>query len=182
MTLEEAQTKITELTDQLKDRDGKIVEFTKNAGKQLSEDDLEKIRQKADNQGFDRAKKQFETEKKDFISKGDVDKMLEDRDHLFATKTELLKMGVKNVDKAIKVIDEDDLESFGTADFKSDDFKTKYEDSIVFGEAGGKPPHKPFTKDNKKPPHETVTADNYDQLSEKERNNMSDEDKLALIK
>ncbi|RLA68950.1 MAG: hypothetical protein DRG09_06905 [Epsilonproteobacteria bacterium] len=180
MTLEEALVKITSLEGEITTQKVSIAELSKNAGK-LSDEDQKKIEQKAYNQGFDKAKNQFEGEKKDLLKKEDVEKLLSERDHLFKIKTDLREMGVKNADRAMKMIDEDDLKSFGTDEFKTDDFKTKYGDVLIFAKDGSNPP-KVITKDNKLPDQKKVTSDSYGDLSPTEKAKMSPDEKLALLR
>ncbi len=179
MTLEEALSKITDLETVIAENKNTIAGLEENAGKVLSEDDLKKLEQKSYNTGFDKAKNQFESDKKDMIGKDDVEKMLNDRDLVYKTKTELLKMGVKNPDKALKMIDESDLQGFGGEDFKADEFKSKYEDSIVFKSEGGTPPVV-MTKNNNTP-KEKMTAETYAGLSADERKAVSREERQALM-
>lgn len=184
MTLEEAQAKITELNKDIQTKDGEIAglnDKVKNAGKELSEDDMKKIEQKFYNQGFDKAKNQFEDDKKDYLKKDDVDKMLSDRDSKYRVKTELLKIGALNPEKAFVNLSEDEIASIGTDDFKLEDFKANHADDIVFKTDDKGQPPKNITKDNKKP-KQTVTADSYKEMSPSEKAKMSSEDKLALLR
>ena len=183
MTIEEAQAKIKELTDALEAKDGKLAELQENAGK-VSKEELEKIEQRAYNKGFDKAKNQFTEEKKGYVSKDEVEQLLSARDKAFKTQRELLKMGIKNPERAMKIIDEDDLAKFGTDDFKVDDFKSKYSDVLVFKAEDNTPPpsNKPFTKNNSTPATKKLTAEEYAEMSKEERAKLSNEERAELLK
>ena len=178
MTLEEALARIGALEAELGNKDTEINALKEVAKSSVSAEELDKIKQKVFNQGFDKAKNQFEIDKEGFIKKEDVDNMLSERDALNQKKVELFKMGIKNPDTALKIIEKDDLNAIGTADFKADDFKAKYADDIVFG--GGSGTHKPRTRNNDTADIK-VTAENYNELSDTQKAKMSDSDKLALL-
>ena len=178
MTLEEALTRIGVLEADLGSRDTEINALKETAKSSISAEDFDKMKQKAYNQGFDKAKNQFEAEKEGFIKKDDVDKMLSERDSLNLKKVELFKMGIKNPDVALKIINEDDLSAIGTEEFKADDFKAKYSEDIVFSKEVNT--HKPRTKNNDTE-DKKITAENYNELSDTQKAKMSEEDKLALL-
>ena len=179
MTLEEAEVKITELEGTISTQTEKIVGLEKNAGK-ISDDELKKIEQKSYNQGFDKAKNQFEGEKENLLNKDDVEKMLSERDFQHGVQTELLKMGISSPKKALKIIDEDDLKTFGTDAFKVDDFKNKYSDVLVFKNEGGGN-HTPILKDNREQEKPKMTAEQYSELSKDERMKIDPEVRASLI-
>ena len=143
----------------------------------------EKALQISYNKGYDTSKNKFESEKDGFIKKEDVDKLLADRDTSFSRQSALRDLGIKNPKKAMKLIDEDDLKSLGTEDFKSEDFVKKYGEDIVFIKGDdGQPPKKPqnFMKNNQQQ-KEGLTAEKYEQMSTEERNKISTAEKLALL-
>ncbi len=184
MTLEEALKKIEELNGLIDSNKAKALEDTKT---QLSEQAKthDKAIQLAHNKGYDSAKGKFETDKDGFIKKEDVDKMLSDRDTTYSRQSTLSKMGVKNPKRALKLIDEDDLKSFGTEDFKEEDFIKKYGDDIVFNgkkEEEGEKKNNPsnFMKNNDKQ-KEGLTAEKFEAMSSEERSKLSTAQKLALL-
>jgi len=177
MTIEEAEAAIAELEKTNKELTDEIAGLGTNVG--MSDEDLKKLEQKLYNKGFDAARNKLEEDKKNYLLKDDVDKMLAERDKKFSVKTALMKMGIKSPDKALKVIEEDDYEAFGTEEFKVEDFKSKYEDVLVFAkESGG---HKNITKNNKIP-EQKITSSTYASMSASEKSKMSAADKLALLK
>ncbi len=184
MTIEEAEAEITKLKGELKIAEGKNAESVKTiAGFEAKGKEAEKNLQAQYNKGFDKAKNQYETDQeKNFIKKDEVEAMLTKRDKVHSTETTLMKMGVNNPTRVMKMIDEDDLNNFGTEEFKDEDFRKKYESVIVFGKAGGKTPPRVITKDNQKPKPEAVTSESYGDLSASEKGKMSDDQKLALLK
>jgi len=182
MTLEEAQAKIAELTEQAEAKDKTIAELNENAGKdKLSEAEVKKMEKRFFNQGYDSAKNKFEDEKKNLISKEELNSELEKRERNFKIQKELLKMGIKAPEKAMKIIEEEDLEKFGSEDFKVDEFKKRYEDVIVF-----KSEEKPngnsnnFTKNNGEPKKAKLTAEQYAEMSKEERMKVPKEEREAL--
>ena len=181
LTLEEAELKIKELNDEITTRDTTIAEMKTVAEKSTSSEDIKKAEQKAYTSGFNKAKNQADDDKKDFISKADVDDMLSKRDNSFKTQKALLAMGIKNPEKAMKLIDEDDLKSFNAEDFKAEDFKSKYEDVLVFKGEDKSPEHKPFTKNNNKPTTPKLTAEDYANMSELDRKKLSNDERSELL-
>ena len=179
MTLEEAEAKILELEGTITTQSEKIVGLEDNAGK-LSDEELKKIEQKSYNQGFDKAKNQFDGEKANLLNKDDVEKMLSDRDHEHNVETQLLKMGIKSPKKALKIIDEEDFKTFGTDSFKADDFKNKYSDVLVFKDEGGGS-HTPILKDNRDEEKPKMTAEQYSELSKEERMKVDPDIRASLI-
>jgi len=149
----------------------------------------EKAVQVSYNKGFDKAKNASKDEVKDgYIKKEEVEAMLLEKDNLFKRKSTLSKMGVKNPERALKIIDEEDLALFGSEDFKEDDFKKKYGEDIVFStssqkeedEGDEKKPPSNITKNNQKP-RTGLTAEKYAEMSDTERAKISTADKLALL-
>ncbi len=179
MTLEEAQAKITALETTITEKDTKIVGLEDNAKTLVTKEDYDKAIQKADNQGYDRGKTTSDKSKEGFISKEDVDQMLSDRDILSNRKMILSKLGVKSPNKALGFIDNDDLELLGTDGFNEDDFKKKYDEDIVFGNATKQ--HIPITKNNSTPPKAKLTAETYSDMSPQERSKVSQSDRAALL-
>jgi len=159
---------------------------------QTALNDLTKTHEKAIqvsyNKGFDKAKNASKDEVKDgYIKKEEVEAMLLEKENLFKRKSTLSKMGVKNPERALKIIDEEDLALFGSEDFKEDDFKKKYGEDIVFStssqkeeEGGEKKPPSNITKNNQKP-NTGLTAEKYADMSDTERAKISTADKLALL-
>jgi len=181
MTLEEAESRIKDLEAELSEKEKEIAEFEKNAGNVLSDEDIKKMQQKFDNQGYDRGKKQFEETLKNYVPKEEVEKKERELQRTYEIKTTLLKMGSKNPDMALKVIADEDLEDFGTDTFNADAIKEKYSEVLVFGDKGSNTPPPPRTRDNRVPDNK-ITAKNYDKLPESEKSKLSPEEKLALLK
>ena len=183
MELEEALAKIEELNTE-------VAGLKENAGK-IPAEELKKIEQKAYNQGYDKAKNAYEAQINDlkketgekYVQKEEVEKMLTERERAFKTQKELLKMGIKNPEKAMKIIDDEDLETFGTEAFKEEDFKNKYGDVLVFKKEESTPPepNKPFTKNNTQPRAPKLTAEEYAKMSAEERAKVPKEDRDALL-
>ena len=183
MTLEEMEAKITELNGTIKAQKKTIVGMEDIAKNVYSKEDYDKAIQKADNQGFDRGSAKVSDDKKDFISKTDVDEMLSERDRAYNTQKELLAMGIKDPVRALKMLDEDDVKAFGTDDFKVDDFKSKYKDVLMFKDEEVAPAnvdHKPFTQNNTKTRQPKLTAETYAELPKEERMKVSKEDRDLL--
>ena len=175
MTLEEALAEIEKQKET-------IAELQKNAGKNkgLSEDELKKIEQKAYNQGFDKAKNQFESEKEGLLKREDVEKMLSEKDNLYKAKSTLKELGIKNPDRALKLIDEDDMKNITADDFKADDFQKKYGDVLVFGDS--KKTHTPITIENKHQEKTRVTAEDYAKMSASEKAKVTNEQRAEMLK
>ena len=154
------------------------------------EDEHKKALQVQFNKGFDKAKNAVEDEKKDYLSKDDVDKMLAERDEAFnqtlatekkqATAREtLLNLGVKNPSRSLKIIDEEDFNLFGTEDFNSDTFLEKYQDDIVFKKSESNLPSANFMKNNEKQVKKLTLAE-YAEMPKEERMKLSQSEREAL--
>jgi len=147
----------------------------------------EKELQASFNKGYDKAKNKFEGEVGDgYIKKEDVEKMLSERERGHTVEKELLRLGVKNPDRAAKLIDEEDLLKFGGEDFNEEDFMKKYGDDIVFAKPSGEEANGPkdapsnFTKNNDKQ-EQPLTAESYAELSPAEQAKIPMAEKLALL-
>ena len=177
MELEDALKRIKELEGNVTDLTGKHDEAIK-ALKSTHEKEL----QINYNKGFDKAKNASEDKiEKSFISKDEVQKMLADAKADSNIEIELTKAGVKNVAKAVKLIDnkdEFDLTKFKEEnDFLFDDKKDNKEEDKKSNDP--KPPAN-VTKNNENH-KETMTAESYAQMSDEERGKVSTADKLALL-
>lgn len=176
MELEEALQKIKDLETQVTEIEGKhkdeltTLKATHDKEAQISY-----------NKGFDKAKNASKDEmEKGFISKDEVQKMMKDQSDESNIKLELSKAGVKNVDKAFKLID--DKESFNIESFKEDN-----KDILVFKEDDNKDDkNNKDDKDhqqmkNNKDDKVEMTAESYANMSNEERSKVSIADKLALV-
>jgi len=183
MDLEQALAEIA----RLKGEATKVADTNKTAlteALKKAKEESDKALQVSYNKGFDKAKNASEEDKKNgYVSKEDVDKLLADRDTAFSRQSALRDLGIKNPKKAMKLIDEDDLASLGSEDFKSEDFVKKYGEDIVFtkqGENNQQQQRQQHTKNNEQQ-KEGLTAEKYEAMSTEERAKVSTADKLALL-
>lgn len=185
MELEEALARIAELEGQIEtlgtDHTTAINDLTKAHGKEV---------QKSYNQGFDKAKNASKEEVKDgYVKKEDVDEMLNKRDLAYKRTSLLSKMGVKNPKRALKSIDDEDLESMTGEDFDEEKFRDKYGEDFVFSSSQElkkevkkevKKTPSNITKNNKHQKAE-LTAESYADLSPEDRAKISTAEKLRLL-
>lgn len=177
MTLEEQVTALEAEVVTLKETNAGLV--TSNGEFETANKDHEKAIQVAYNKGFDKSKNASEENLKGFINKDDVEAMLSKRDKAHNTQTALLKMGVSNPKRAMKMIDEDDLGAFGSDDFDIEKFKAKYSTDIVFKSEGGSN-HKPALKQNTNT-DKALTAETYAEMSQEDRSKVSKEERAKLL-
>ena len=149
----------------------------------------EKALQVQYNKGYDASKNKFEGEKEGFISKEDVDKMLNDRaeeaqlllqkeKQLSTVRETLLSMGAKNPSRSLKIIDEEDYNKIGTDEFSPSDFVEKYKEDIVFKAQGERTPQN-FMKNNGEA-NKKLTLAEYAELPTADRMKISKEERAAL--
>ena len=178
MTLEEAQNKIKELEGEIAD----LGDSHKSELDKLGTDHAEALKKETQisyNKGFDKAKNASKEDiEKGYVSKDEVQKMMDANTREADIKLELTKSGVKNVDKAFKLIENKE-------DFKIDDFK-KDNDFLFPSEKGdGKddqqPPKDKQQMRNNKDDKVELNAETYAQMSDEEREEIPIEDKFNLL-
>lgn len=129
------------------------------------------------NKGFDKAKNASKEDiEKGFVSKDEVEKMLKEQTDESNIKLELSKAGVKNVEKAFKLIDERD--GFKIDDFKKDNdflFPSEKDDDKKDDDK-----ENPEMKNNTEEKSE-LTAESYSKMSKEEQAKVSTTDKLGLL-
>lgn len=129
------------------------------------------------NKGFDKAKNASKEDiEKGFVSKDEVEKMLKEQTDESNIKLELSKAGVKNVEKAFKLIDEKD--GFKIDDFKKDNdflFPSEKDDDKKDDDK-----ENPEMKNNTEEKSE-LTAESYSKMSKEEQAKVSTTDKLGLL-
>jgi len=194
MTLEEALKKIAELESNLKAvSDNQATALKEATDKQKL--DLEEAHKKelqiSFNKGFDKSKNaSTEDIKNGYVSNDKLEEILLKRDEEAkanltkerkqATAREtLLSLGAKNPSRAMKLIDEADLDTFGAEDFDREKFMDKYKDDIVF-KAGDNNNNANFMKNNKEA-KKVLSLDEYAGLPKAERMAMSKEDREKIV-